>query len=180
MLHGSPQRLVILVCLCGAAFAQSTGVWLDVPFVQQEKDGCGAAVIAMLMEYWHKQQPRPDDPKIDPVEIQRSLYSRKAHGIYSSDLEQYLQQQGFRTFTIRGDWELLRRHLEKGRPLIVALKPVKGESSLHYVIVTGMDWRSNLLLINDPAQRKLLKIERGAFENEWRAVRCWTLLAVPR
>lgn len=180
MLHGSPQRLVILVCLCGAAFAQSTGVWLDVPFVQQEKDGCGAAVIAMLMEYWHKQQPRPDDPKIDPVEIQRSLYSRKAHGIYSSDLEHYLQQQGFRTFTIRGDWELLRRHLEKGRPLIVALKPVKGESSLHYVIVTGMDWRSNLLLINDPAQRKLLKIERGAFENEWRAVRCWTLLAVPR
>ena len=180
MLHGSPQRLVILVCLCGAAFAQSTGVWLDVPFVQQEKDGCGAAVIAMLMEYWHNQQPRPDDPKIDPVEIQRSLYSRKAHGIYSSDLEHYLQQQGFRTFTIRGDWELLRRHLEKGRPLIVALKPVKGESSLHYVIVTGMDSRNNLLLINDPAQRKLLKIERGAFENEWRAVRCWTLLAVPR
>jgi ABC-type bacteriocin/lantibiotic exporter with double-glycine peptidase domain len=180
MLQGLPQRLTVIWCLCGAVFAQSSGVWLDVPFVHQEKDGCGAAVIAMVMEYWHKQQPRPDDVQIDPVEIQRSLYSRKAHGIYSSDLERYLQHQGFRTFTVQGDWDLLRRHLEKGRPLIVALKPLKGQSSLHYVIVAGLDWNNNLLLINDPAQRKLLKVDRGAFESEWEAVRRWTLLALPR
>src|SRR6185437_7320853 len=52
MLQGLPQRLTVIFCLCGAVFAQSSGVWLDVPFVHQEKDGCGAAVIAMLMEYW--------------------------------------------------------------------------------------------------------------------------------
>ena len=40
-----PQGLAV-VCLCGIVFAaQSSGVWLDVPFVRQEKDGCGAAVI---------------------------------------------------------------------------------------------------------------------------------------
>lgn len=180
MLHALPQRLVVILCLCGAVFAQSTGVWLDVPFVHQEKDGCGAAVIAMLVEYWHQQQPRPGDTTVDPVQIQRTLYSHKAHGIYSSDLERYLQQRGFNTFAVQGDWDLLRRHLKKGRPLIVALKPGKGESSLHYVIVAGLDWRNNLLLINDPAQRKLLKVDRTAFENEWGAVRRWTLLAVPR
>ena len=35
------------------------GVWLDVPFVKQEKDGCGAASIAMVMQYWQAQQGQP-------------------------------------------------------------------------------------------------------------------------
>ena len=83
-------------------------------------------------------------------------------------------------FAVKGDWDLLRQHLEKGRPLIVALKPAKGEPSLHYVVVVGLDWNTNLLLINDPAQKKLLKVERRSFENEWKAVGDWTLLAVPR
>ena len=33
-------------------FSQTSGIWLDVPFVPQEKNGCGAAVIAMVMDYW--------------------------------------------------------------------------------------------------------------------------------
>jgi hypothetical protein len=38
--------------LCGAApHAEPAGVWLDVPFVSQEKNGCGAASIAMVVRY---------------------------------------------------------------------------------------------------------------------------------
>ena len=33
-----------------------SGVWLDVPFVKQEKNGCGAASIAMVMQFWQRQQ----------------------------------------------------------------------------------------------------------------------------
>ncbi len=58
-----------------------------------------------------------------PAQIQRALYSPKAHGIYASDMERYFREKGFRTFTIRGEWEDLKQHLDKGRPLIVALKP---------------------------------------------------------
>jgi len=32
-------------------------VWLDVPFVKQEKDGCGAASIAMVMQYGSATRP---------------------------------------------------------------------------------------------------------------------------
>lgn len=175
-----PQRLTLFVCLCGISFAQSTGVWLDVPFVQQEKNGCGAAVIAMVLQYWQRQQPHQQDLDADPAQIQRALYSSRARGIYASDLEHYLQEHGFRTFVVKGDWDLLRQHLEKGRPVIVALKPSKGEPSLHYLVVAGLDWSSNLLLVNDPAQKKLLKVERRSFEKEWSAVGRWTLLAVPK
>lgn len=168
------------MCLCGIVFSQSSGVWLDVPFVRQEKNGCGAAVIAMVMDYWHSQQRHPQSLPVDVSAIQQSLYSSQAHGIYSSDLQRYLEDHGFRTFALKGDWNFLRKHLEKGRPLVVALKPEKGETALHYVVVAGLDWSSGVIMINDPAQRKLLKVERRRFEKEWQAVNRWTLLAIPR
>jgi ABC-type bacteriocin/lantibiotic exporter with double-glycine peptidase domain len=170
-----PQRLPIILCLCGALTvgASSAGIWLDVPFVPQEKNGCGAAVISMLLRYWHA----PADPA--PAEIQSALYSRKAHGILASDLQRYFREHGFRTFAFAGRWEDLRQHLEKGRPLIAALKPARLEKELHYVVVVGLEPEQNIVLVNDPAQRKLLKQERSAFEKQWSAVGNWTLLAVP-
>lgn len=169
-----------MLCLCGFVIAQSGGIWLDVPFVQQEKNGCGAAVITMVMQYWQKQNPRPQKASVDAQEIQQELYSAPAHGIYASDLERYFGEHGFRTFALHGDWDLLRSHLQKGRPLIVALKPGKGETSLHYVVVVGVDQDNSLIFLNDPAQKKLLQVERAAFENEWKAVNRWTLLALPK
>ncbi len=154
-------------------------MWVDVPFVAQEKNGCGSAVIAMVMQYWQNSRPQHQAGNISAAEIQRTLYSRQSHGIFASDLQRYFREHGFRTFSLKGDWNLLRAHLEKGRPLIVALKPAKGESSLHYVVVVGLDWENDLLLVNDPARKKSLKMERTAFEKEWRETGNWTLLAVP-
>src|ERR1700730_4036845 len=133
------MRVIVLVLWVGGVLfaAHPSGVWLDVPFVKQEKDGCGAASIAMVMQYWQAQHGQPVNGASDASQIQRTLYSAKAHGIYASDMERYLQEKGFRTFTIRGEWEDLKQHLEKGRPLIVALKPVSG-GALHYVVVTGV------------------------------------------
>jgi ABC-type bacteriocin/lantibiotic exporter with double-glycine peptidase domain len=174
-----PQRLAALVCLCGLLGAAQASPWLDVPFVKQEKDGCGAASIAMVMQYWQK-HAGGETPNSDAALIQRTLYSPKAHGIYASDMEHYFQQQGFKTFVFAGTWDDLRQHLEKGRPLIAALRPSPGESSRHYVVVVGVDAKQNLVLVNDAAQRKLLKENRSSFEKEWSAVGHWTLLAVPQ
>jgi predicted double-glycine peptidase len=174
---------VVWLGVCGSLLGTDLpGVWLDVPFVKQEKDGCGAASIAMVMQYWQAQQGQPANHTSDVAQIQRTLYSAKAHGIYASDMERYLQEKGFRTFTIRGEWEDLQQHLGKGRPLIVALKsgalkPVSG-GALHYVVVTGLG--PEMVMINDPAQRKLLQQDRPSFEREWSAAGKWTLLALPQ
>src|SRR5438270_9301666 len=178
MLRCTLKLLVALGCLCGVLVAAAaTGVWLDVPFVKQEKNACGAASIAMVMQYWQRQQGQ--QPNVDAERIQRALYSKDAHGIYASDLEHYFQQHGFRTFAFRGEWNDLREHLEKGRPLIVALKPSGGDVPLHYVVVTGVDWARDTVLTNDAAERKLLSQQRSRFESEWKAADNWTLLAVP-
>jgi ABC-type bacteriocin/lantibiotic exporter with double-glycine peptidase domain len=173
--------LGLMLCLCNvAAVAEPSGLWLDVPFVKQEKNGCGAASIAMVMQYWALQQGRPQNPNADAIQIQRALYSGHARGIYASDVEGYLQQEGFRTFAFRGEWTDLKQQLEKGRPKIVALKPDSGNIPLHYVVVAGLDWEQGLVMVNDPAQRKLLKQDRSSFEREWSAAGKWTLLALPQ
>ncbi len=174
---------MVLLGVCAMLVAADLpGVWLDVPFVKQEKDGCGAASIAMVMQYWQAHQGQTANDTSDPILIQRTLYSAKAHGTYASDMERYFQEKGFRTFTIRGEWEDLQHHLDKGRPLIVALKPASGGAlgvvALHYVVVTGLT--PEAVVVNDPAQRKLLKQDRSGFEREWTAAGKWTLLALPQ
>ena len=182
MLRYFSITMALMLCLCDLTVAAvSPGVWLDVPFVKQEKNGCGAASIAMVMQYWVLQRGRTAAPSADAIQIQRALYSDRARGVHSSDMERYLRQQGFRTFAFRGgEWTDLKQQLEKGRPLIVALKPASGNIALHYVVVTGLDWEQGSVLVNDPAQRKLLNQDRSSFEREWSAAGKWTLLALPQ
>ncbi len=61
----------------------------------------------------------------------------------------------------------------------MCLEPNARGSPLHYVVVAGVDPIQNLVLVNDPAQRKLLSISRTEFERGWRATENWALLAVP-
>jgi ABC-type bacteriocin/lantibiotic exporter with double-glycine peptidase domain len=170
--------LVVLFLGGVVSAAAPLGIWLDVPFVQQEKEGCGSASIAMVMQYW-SQQGETSHESSDPVKIQHILYSREGHGIYESDMRRYFRDGGFQTFAFRGEWADLQLHLGKGRPLIVALQPV-GDAPLHYVVVAGVDSDPDLVLLNDPAQRKLMKRDRTTFEREWSAANRWTLLAVPQ
>lgn len=152
-----------------------SGVWLDVPYVHQETNGCGSAVLSMVMQYWAGHGAPLGAADTDPDRIQRALYSPKARGIFASELVSYLEAHGFRTFTFKAEWSDLESHLSKGRPLIVCLKE---PSSLHYVVVAGVEPENNLVLINDPARRKLMKFDRKDFESSWKDQ--WTLLAVPK
>jgi ABC-type bacteriocin/lantibiotic exporter with double-glycine peptidase domain len=181
MVGGVFRTTLILLGVSGMLLAADLrGVWLDVPFVKQEKEGCGAASIAMVMQYWQRRQGEPATRDSDATQIQRALYSAKAHGIYASEMESYFREKGYRTFTIRGEWADLKQHLDKGRPLIVALKPGGGGTPLHYVVVTGLDQEQDVVMVNDPAQRKLLKQDRLGFGREWSAAGKWTLLALPQ
>src|SRR5690242_3805260 len=119
MLYRTLTVIVFWTGVCGVLCAAApSGIWLDVPFVRQAKDGCGAASVAMIMQYWEKQQGEAFQPGADAVTIQRILYSSEAHGIYASAIEQYLRKNGFQTFAVEGTWADLRQHLEKGRPLL--------------------------------------------------------------
>jgi ABC-type bacteriocin/lantibiotic exporter with double-glycine peptidase domain len=177
------RRFALLIFLwAAAAFAAPApahpAVWIDVPFVRQPHDGCGAASLSMVMQYWARQQGQPSSRASEVQTIQHRLYQPAKHGILASSMQQYLRQHGFLVFALNGRWSDLEIQLEKGRPLIVALRP-QGQSELHYVVVDGIDPVRGLVMMNDPAQRKLLSQERAAFEKDWSATDYWMLLAVP-
>ena len=172
--------LTLLPALLGAALAAAPGIWLNVPFIHQAANGCGAASIAMVMQYWRRGGEGRASAVADPRQIQRTLYDRHAKGIYAADMERYFRQNGFRVYAFSGQWKDLKHHLAKGRPLIVVLGGESRNEPLHYVVVVGLDWQEHVVLVNDPAQRKLLKMDRSQFEERWKAMNGWTLLAVPR
>lgn len=180
MIH---KAILLCVAVATCAWPQQTasqpgGLWINVPFIKQPQEGCGAASIAMVMKYWQGRQGKPDGEASNVALIQQTLFSDQAHGIYASDLQRYLDMHGFQTQVFHGDQALLQHHIASGRPLIVALKPTSG-LLLHYLVVAGVDREQHVVLVNDPAQRKLFKMDSGNFEKEWQATRNWTLLALP-
>jgi len=159
---------------------ETAGVWLDVPYVKQSEDGCGSAAISMILEYWKGHGVQVGRERADASAIQKQLYSRKARGIYASDMEAYLKDSGFRVFPLSGDWKDLLEQLKQGRPLIASVQPGSARTPLHYVVITGIDWQSGAVFINDPRRGKLLRVERADFEKEWRPNRNWMLLVLPK
>jgi ABC-type bacteriocin/lantibiotic exporter with double-glycine peptidase domain len=160
--------------------AQPPGVWIDVPFIAQTRDGCGSAAISMIMQYWKNQGGRAAGNSADPERIQAALYSPSAGGIPASKMREYFQASGYRAFAFRGNWDDLKHHVQQGRPLIVSLKASGPLEPLHYVVVVGIDAERGYVYMNDPAQQKLLRISREGFESEWNPTQNWALLAVPQ
>jgi predicted double-glycine peptidase len=166
--------------MAGPSRDAAPGVQLDVPYFQQRKNNsCGAAVLAMVLQYWEKQMHHPVSTRTDQESIERKLDPRDL-GIENTDMAAYLRDSGFRVFTFAGQWQDLSKNLLKGRPLIVGVGPWGDKGPLHYLLVVGVDWENNLVLVNDPAQRKLFPVTRDRFLQEWRVTGDWTLLAVPK
>jgi predicted double-glycine peptidase len=165
--------------LAGPQPVTPPGVLLDVPFVRQRKNACGAASLSMLMRYWEAQQGKPLSPRARQGAIEREL-DPQGRGTADTAMAAYLRDSSFRVFAFSGRWEDLRENLVQGRPLIVALGPAGGKGPLHYVVAAGIDWERNFVFVNDPAQRKLFRMTRDRFDAEWRATGRWTLLAVPK
>jgi ABC-type bacteriocin/lantibiotic exporter with double-glycine peptidase domain len=170
--------LAFVAVVCVAAATAQSSQWLDVPFVSQPENGCGAAVISMTAQYWNAHGANVPAGALDVDSIQRELYSPPDHGIRASDMVSYFDRIGFRAFTFRGDIAELADHIAKGRPLVVALR--ESRDIRHYVVVVGTEIREHAVLLNDPARRKLLKMDLAEFQKAWAGANHWTLLVVPK
>lgn len=171
--------LCMLWVWCGIPSVSAlVSAWLDVPFVAQVGNGCGPACISMVMKYWAGALHRAADADADEPVIRDRMKPANGKGVFAGDMSRYLASHGFRAYAFEGEWSDLEHHLGKGRPLIVALE--QGPDTFHFLVVVGIDSAQGVLVVNDPARRKLLKWERASFEKAWRRCDRWTLLAVPQ
>jgi len=174
-----PIALACFALAGGAVLSAAEGVWLDVPFVRQQANACGAASLAMILDYWREHrapEEKRSTPRADPEAIHRQIYVPKRKGTPADSMRRYLEAHGYRAFSFSGQWDDVRHHIGRGRPLIVALKT--GSDSFHFAVVAGAG--DTTVAVNDPADRKLRIYSRADFEKRWIAAGRWTLLAVPR
>lgn len=166
-----------LACrLAAAALTVGGSLWaepLDVPFFRQQKNGCGAASVAMVMHYWTRNAASPE-PAPDAGQVYRRLYRTGQKGIALADMRSYLEESGFRAFTLRAEWADIERHLERARPAIVGLRP-DSKKGIHFAVVAGVD--GNRVWLNDPTRRKPSRMKRSDFLRQWRLADQWMLLA---
>ncbi len=170
-------RLQFLV-LCGCATCASNTVpWLDVPYVRQVKAGCGAAAVAMVVQYWARHYPALREAAAETDRIDELLpASRK--GIRGAALNDYLSKRGFSVYIFDGELQDLRQHFDKGRPVIVCLGLSGPKAPLHYAVLVGIDEES--VWLHDSARGKLTRESLDQFKSAWDVTGNWALLAVPR
>jgi ABC-type bacteriocin/lantibiotic exporter with double-glycine peptidase domain len=132
----------------------------------------------MVLQYWQKAIPGGSSLEVPSFPlITEALRSSESKGVLGSQMQAYLASLGYQVYVFKGRWDDIESHISKGRPLIAAL----GSRGLldHYVVVTGWNDSENVVLVNDPARRKLLKLDRKHFQKAWEKTSSWTLLAVP-
>lgn len=168
-----PWYLVpVLSCVLAAAPSNER---LNVPFIHQQKNGCGAASVAMVAQYWEGQSAA-SAATLSAEKVYQDLYDSNRKGILLVDMRRYLQEQGFQAFTIRGQVADLQQHVDKGRPIIVGLKPGKSKR-IHFAVLLGFE--GDHVWLNDPTKKKATRQKQTDFVNQWAAGDRWMLLASP-
>ena len=163
------RTTVVLANLLAAGCLTAAGPQAGLPFYQQEKNGCGAASVAMVMSYWGSETPAPRA-------IYDRLYLPEEKGIRLADMKRYLEEAGFRAFTLRGTIADAETHAGKGRPIIAGLKAGRTKP-VHFVVVSGVT--ADHVWLHDPSRRAPHRLKRAAFEKQWAAGGRWMLLATP-
>lgn len=169
------MRHLLGIVLAAMMAQAATAPPLAIPFYAQKKDGCGAASVAMVMHYWERrsataaQLPSADD-------AYAKLYHAEQKGILLSDMKRYMEENGFRAFTLRGKLSDLEEQFAKGRPVIVALQK-SDRSPLHFAVTARAE--DGGVTLNDPTRSSAVRMSRETFEKQWERAGRWMLLAVP-
>jgi len=152
-----------------------SAVVLDVPLAyQRDRYDCGLGSLSMLFAYYDT-----------PVEAgQAAAFRKKAEaeqGLTGADLKAFVKEHGYDAFLFHGtsDGEgvkSIRTHLDKRRPLLVALSR-DGEQN-HFILLIGYDPEKDLVLFHDP-KRGGGVYPRWQFDRLWSAAKNFTLLALP-
>jgi ABC-type bacteriocin/lantibiotic exporter with double-glycine peptidase domain len=149
--------------------AAAVAALLEVPYVPQQKDTCGAAALSMVLRYWGQD--------VEHDAVARELLEPELRGIAGSRLEAFARGRGMTAVAHAGDVDHLRRHVGKGRPLIVAWG--MGRGRYHDVVVIGFDDAKGDVIVHDPARGARRPVRRRDFEARWAAAGRWTLLVAP-
>jgi ABC-type bacteriocin/lantibiotic exporter with double-glycine peptidase domain len=171
-----PKRTVVLAVLLSAGCAyrgsatdfdpkelQRGEGWLtaaEVPVIlQKDREGCGAAVLAMALAAWRR--PATQD------EILQACPPIPGKGIQAGALRDFARRTGLQAFVLEGEISDLEHELSKARPLIVGLvKPTGDRGLTHFELVVALHRERGVIVTIDPSRGWRQNSFEG-FRSEW-------------
>jgi ABC-type bacteriocin/lantibiotic exporter with double-glycine peptidase domain len=134
----------------------------DVPYVQQSHPNtCGAAALAMLLQYRGKKTTEQDLIDAYP--------QMKQSGFYIPWLSEHSAKLGFKTTSGTGTADNLKKLLRSNAPVIVYQHSAPSVTRQHFRVVVGYDDERKVFIIWDPAPQlgKGHEISYPTFEKLW-------------
>jgi len=127
--------------------------------IQKDKEGCGAAVLAMELAAWRV--PATQE------EILQACPPAPGQGIKAGALRDFARGKGLQAFIIAGDIPDLEHELSKGRPVIAGLvKPYADRKLTHYELLVAYHPQRRTVVTIDPA-RGWRQNSVDGFRSEW-------------
>jgi ABC-type bacteriocin/lantibiotic exporter with double-glycine peptidase domain len=183
-----PRRLALLACLlasgCYLGSARSTtpaelvgeGGWEvieAIPDIRQiDREDCGAAALAMVLNYWGRPITRDEITLASPPAPDR--------GLRAALLRDIAVRQGLQAFLIQGQPGDLEREIHRRHPVLVGMmKRYFFRNYPHYEVVVGINRQKQRVLTLDPAHG--LRVNGSdAFATEWAKAGRLTLVIFPQ
>jgi len=176
-----PRRLTAALALLLAAGCASSryqtlspsATVLPTPLVEQDQlHECGLAALSSLCGFY--QVPIPDAERQQLAQL-----AAQEQGLTGAELRESLQRLGFDVWIFEGTFDRtptgVLHHVEQGRPLMVMTCE---HDQNHFCLLIGHDPELGNVVLLDPRRGRVL-LPDETFEQEWNAVRHFTLLAVP-
>jgi ABC-type bacteriocin/lantibiotic exporter with double-glycine peptidase domain len=144
-----------------------------VPEVRQvAREDCGAAALAMVLNYWRF--------PITSNAIIAVAPPARDRGIAAASLRELARHQGLQAFLIQGRQVDLEREIKRHRPVLVGVvKRYILRNYPHYEVVVGINRQQQRILTLDPAHG--LRVNGwGGFATEWAKAGQLALIVFPR
>lgn len=146
---------------------------LPTPLVEQDElHECGLAAISSLCSFYGVTIPEAERQSLAKT-------AEEKQGLSGAELRAALQSLGFDVWIFEGSFDRaptgVLHHVEQGRPLLVM---TTDHDQNHYCLLIGHDPELGNVVLLDPRRGRVLLPDQ-TFEQQWSAVRRFTLLAVP-
>jgi len=149
--------------------------WVVVPRVslvrQAGPSDCGAAALAMVLDYWQRPMSVGAIDARNPEAVM--------HGWRAGQLRDLARERGLQSFVVSGGFNDIDHEIRQGRPVVVGVIKRYGDKPLaHYEVVIGIHNEKRRILTLDPADGWREDSLEG-FAREWAPTQRVTLVFLP-
>ena len=171
--------LVVLLCLTGCAttgrITADARIIEGVPYFEQEDFQCGPAALVTVINYWHRKNRCNERLSVDAVA--KEIFSNRAKGVLSLDLELYARKLGFTSLQFSGTIEKIKEYLDENSPVIILVDNGRAfYQQNHFMVAKG--YTQDGIIFNSGREENHLILKESLI-TIWKKTDFWALAIKP-